>query len=61
MDTPSLSTDERVVPFRPPVYFQDDPVAQDYADYFATLDFSGIPNRCASGLGRRGHPRTAYI
>lgn len=61
MPAPSLWTDERAAPFRPPAYFQDDPVAQDYADYFATLDFSGLPNRCASGLGRRGHPATAYI
>ena len=61
MHAPSLSTDERAATFRPPAYFQDDPVAQDYADYFAALDFSGIPNRCASGLGRRGHPGTAYI
>lgn len=61
MPAPSLSTDERAATFRPPAYFQDDPVVQDYADYFATLDFSGVPPRCASGLGRQGHPGTAYI
>ena len=61
MYAPSLSTGESAPPFRPPAYFQDDPVAQDYADYFSDLDFSQIPTRCASGWGRRGHPLSAYI
>lgn len=47
--------------FQAPSYFEDDLVVQDYADFFANLDFRMIPEPVHLGRGRRGHPKRAYI
>ena len=61
MIAPSPTTLDESNTFQPPAYFSHDPVAREYADFFADLHFTMIPEPIYGGRGRRGHPKRAYI
>ncbi len=50
-------------PFVPLAHFADDPVANDYDEFFSVLDFEVVPERDESKPwpGSPPHPERAYV
>jgi hypothetical protein len=62
MIPPDASSGKTTLPFAEPAYFADDPVANEYEAFFASLHFEGVPEREENRPwpGKLPHPERAY-
>ena len=62
MIPPDASPGKTILPFAAPLYFANDPVANEYEAFFALLNFEGVPERDEAHPwpGNPPHPQRAY-